>query len=138
MNAEIMNLAVRGAPRILLRLEGLAVLVVALGAFMEFDGADAVGLRWWAAALIFLAPDLSMLGYLAGPRIGAILYNAAHSYVAPLVIGALAFHALDRAPFALCLLWIAHIGFDRALGYGLKYASAFGDTHLGRIGRNAT
>ncbi|HMN72620.1 MAG TPA: DUF4260 domain-containing protein [Rhodoblastus sp.] len=133
-----MRPGVAGAPRILLRLEGLAVLAVALLAFVAFDGAAALGLRWWALIPVFLAPDLSMLAYLAGPRIGAIVYNAAHSYVAPLVIGALAFHALGRAPVALCLLWIAHIGFDRALGYGLKYASGFGDTHLGSIGRRRT
>jgi hypothetical protein len=99
------------------------------------DGAGAIGLRWWLLIPVFFAPDLSMLGYLAGPRVGAILYNAAHSYVAPLALGALAIHAPGRAPFALCLLWLAHIGFDRALGYGLKYGSAFSDTHLGHIGR---
>lgn len=135
MNVQAMSPAVAGAPRVLLRLEGLTVLAVAAFAFVASDGAGAIGLRWWLLIPVFFAPDLSMLGYLAGPRVGAILYNAAHSYVAPLALGALAIHAPGRAPFALCLLWLAHIGFDRALGYGLKYGAAFSDTHLGHIGR---
>ena len=137
MNAEVVRFAVAGAPRIMLRVEGLAILLIATLAFVELDGSSALSLRWWWLAPIFFAPDLSMLGYVLGPRIGSVLYNAAHNYAAPLVIGAFAFHSLDRASFALCLLWIAHIGFDRALGYGLKYASGFSDTHLGRIGKPA-
>ncbi len=133
MTAETINAS--GAPRILLRLEGLIVLLLAALAFVEFDGQGALGLSWWFLPLVFFAPDLSMLGYFDGPRIGAIAYNAAHTYALPIVIGAFAFHALSRAPFALCLVWIAHIGFDRALGYGLKYTSGFSDTHLGRIGK---
>lgn len=135
MDAEVMSPAVAGAPRILLRSEGLAVLVAAGAAFLVSDGASAIGLSWWMLIAVFFAPDLSISGYLAGPRAGAILYNAVHSYIAPLALGAFAFHALGRAPFALCLLWLAHIGFDRALGYGLKYRTGFSNTHLGRIGR---
>jgi ABC-type phosphate/phosphonate transport system permease subunit len=86
-------------------------------------------------ALLFLLPDLSMLGYLAGPRIGARVYNVAHSYLVPLGIGALGL--LVALPFALplALIWAAHIAFDRALGFGLKYEAGFGFTHLGRVGR---
>jgi uncharacterized protein DUF4260 len=76
-----------------------------------------------------------MLAYLAGPRAGAIAYNLAHTYVLAAALTLAGFFA--GAPIAAAggLIWIAHIGFDRALGYGLKYSSAFGDTHLGRIGR---
>jgi hypothetical protein len=84
-------------------------------------------------AVLFFAPDVSFAGYLAGPRVGAALYNVAHSYVAPLAL-ATTLLALGAGP-NLVLVWAAHIGFDRALGYGLKYPSGFGDTHLGRIGR---
>ena len=84
---------------------------------------------------LFLAPDLSMLGYLAGPRVGALTYNTVHNLVlalAALGIGWLA----GMAPLALAgAVLVAHVGLDRALGYGLKHATGFGDTHLGRIGR---
>ena len=118
-----------GVPRILLRLEGLAVLAAATVAYA------ASGQPWWLFAVLFFVPDVAMAAYLAGPRIGAVAYNAAHSYIGPVALG-LAGYLSGRTPIAaLALIWVAHIGFDRALGYGLKYASAFGDTHLGRIGR---
>jgi len=121
--------AVSGGVRTLLRLEGLVVLGAAVAAYAQF------GAGWGMFALLLLAPDLAVLGYLAGPRVGAALYNAAHSYVgavALLVLGVLA-----AMPWAVAggLIWCAHIGLDRALGYGLKYGSDFGATHLGRIGR---
>ena len=121
--------AAHGTPRTLLRLEGLAVLGGALIAY------DQSGAGWGAFALLFMLPDLSMLGYLRGARTGALLYNAAHSYLGPAVLTA--FGALAPQPVALTggLIWLAHIGFDRMLGYGLKYPEGFGATHLGRIGR---
>ena len=120
----------RGGVRALLRLEGACVLALCLFAYARMDGA------WGVFALCFLLPDLAMLGYLAGARIGAIAYNLAHAYPLPLAL--LAAGALLDERFALlaAVIWIAHIGFDRALGYGLKYATAFNHTHLGRIGRN--
>lgn len=121
--------AVSGGVRTLLRLEGVVVLGAAVAAYAQF------GAGWGMFALLLLAPDLALLGYLAGPRAGAALYNAAHSYVgavALLVLGVLA--AMSWA-VAGGLIWCAHIGLDRALGYGLKYGSDFGATHLGRIGR---
>ena len=121
--------AVVGGVRLLLRVEGVVVLAAALAAYAQF------GLGWGVFALWLLVPDLSLLGYLAGPRVGAALYNAAHSYVGPVAL--LALGVLAAMPWAVAggLIWCAHIGLDRALGYGLKYASGFGLTHLGRIGR---
>lgn len=85
-------------------------------------------------AALFLAPDVAFLGYLAGPRVGAAAYNTTHSTLGPLALAAIGvLYAPDAMPLAL--IWLAHIGFDRALGYGLKYGSAFADTHLGRVGR---
>ncbi len=121
----------RGMPLALLRLEGAAVLGVSVLAYMQ------AGESWWLFALLFLAPDLSMLGYLAGPAAGAGAYNAVHSYILPLLLGALAVLVGSHPLFALAAIWTGHIGFDRLLGYGLKYPSGFGDTHLGRIGRKA-
>lgn len=119
----------RRAACALLRLEGAVVLGAALAAYAQF------GAGWGVFALWLLVPDLSLLGYLAGPRTGAALYNAAHSYVGPVLL--LALGVLAAMPWAVAgsLIWLAHIGVDRALGYGLKYAAGFAATHLGRIGR---
>ena len=115
-----------GAPVLfLLRFEGLAV--AALSALLYAR----TGASWWLFAALWLAPDLSMLGYLAGPRWGMSTYNAIHSYVTPitLALAALLLHSTGLLPIAL--IWVNHIGVDRLLGYGLKYAAGFGFTHLG-------
>ncbi|MGE0792512.1 MAG: DUF4260 domain-containing protein [Sandaracinaceae bacterium] len=119
----------RGGARVLLRIEGLAAMSAAVIGFHFLGGS------WAIFAALFLVPDLSLLGYRAGPRVGAILYNAGHSLIGPalLAAGALAFGAPTLVLGAL--VWVAHIGFDRALGYGLKHTDAFTSTHLGRIGR---
>jgi hypothetical protein len=118
-----------GAVRIVLRLEGLSVFVAACAAYSKF------GPGWGTFALFFLTPDLSLFGYLAGPKIGALSYNLAHSYSG--AVACLAAGFVFTAPMILCtgIIWCAHIGFDRALGYGLKYSDGFSFTHLGRIGR---
>lgn len=121
--------AARGGVRTTLRLEGAALLLCALVAYQQ------VGAGWGAFALLVLVPDLSMLGYLRGPRAGALLYNAAHSTIGPAALIALGALAAQPVALAVGLVWLAHIGFDRLLGYGLKYGTAFGDTHLGRVGR---
>lgn len=117
--------AVTGAPRTWLRLEGLAVFALALLLYARG------GHSWMLLVVLFLAPDLSFLAYLAGPRIGSLGYNLAHSYVGPCIAAALPL-ATGRPPVP-ALIWAAHIGFDRALGYGLKYPADFADTHLGRL-----
>ena len=94
------------------------------------------GFSWWLFALLILAPDLSMLGYLAGPRFGAATYNALHILIAPLVLLLAGALLAGRVTTAVALIWIAHIAIDRALGYGLKLPTSFQDTHLGRIGRD--
>jgi uncharacterized protein DUF4260 len=114
-------------PRVWLRLEGVSVFVLA--AILYYRG----GHSWLLFAGAFLAPDLSLIAYLGGPRVGAIAYNVVHSYVGPVLIAGLAF--LSGRPPVAALIWAAHIGLDRAVGYGLKYQTGFGDTHLGRIGR---
>ena len=117
------------APVALLRLEGLCALSASAFAY------HTLGFGWWQFGLLFLVPDLSMLGYLAGKRMGAALYNLGHTYVVAASFGAVCWLADVRAGVGPALIWIAHIGFDRGLGYGLKQASGFGDTHLGVLGR---
>lgn len=116
-----------GAVRGLLRLEGLAVLALCICIYAWG------GHSWMLLAMLFLLPDVSFAAYLAGPRVGAIGYNLLHSYVGPAVLAG-AFVAANRPP-VIALVWAAHIGFDRFLGYGLKYPTGFRDTHLGTIGR---
>lgn len=122
---------VTGVPKALLRLEGLAVLALSAAAYAQY------GSGWLVFAIFILAPDLSMLGYLGGKKFGAAAYNFGHSYLFALPF--LAVGILAHQPLAITagLIWTAHIGFDRALGYGLKYGEGFGFTHLGRKGRDA-
>ena len=112
----------------LLRLEGLAVAAVSALLYARS------GASWWLFAALWLVPDLSLLGYLGRPCRAARIYNAFHSYLAPAVLGLGAFllHSNELVPIAL--IWANHIGVDRLLGYGLKYADGFGWTHLGLIG----
>jgi hypothetical protein len=118
-------------PRLLLRLEGLALFILATWAF-AYTGAS-----WWLYAILFLIPDLSFAGYLAGPRPGAVAYNALHTTLGPAILAGLGLFLDHSMLIGIAAIWAAHIGFDRMLGYGLKYTSGFNDTHLGRIGRQA-
>lgn len=120
---------VTGMPRTWLRLEGAALLMASIVAFGWQLGS------WWVFAATFLVPDLAMVGYLAGPVIGARAYNLVHSYVGPIFLAmyGIGIGRSDVVPWAL--IWFAHIGLDRMLGLGLKYDSAFAETHLGTIGR---
>jgi hypothetical protein len=120
-----------GGVRTLLRLEGLALAVACMVFYSYFEGS------WWMFALLLVVPDLSFLGYLRGPRVGAAAYNAAHAAILPMLLGIVAMVTSSALAMHLSLIWCAHIGFDRALGYGLKYDAGFSFTHLGRIGKDA-
>ena len=121
--------AVTGAVRVTMQAEGLAICAVAILIYFRAE------YSWREFALLFLVPDLSMLGYLTGRRIGAFAYDVAHSYVGPASLAALALLIATPAAMPIALIWIAHIGLDRMLGFGLKYGTGFGYTHLGRLGR---
>ena len=123
--------AVSGTPRLLLRIEGAALLAGAL-VFYPLTGGT-----WLLFAVLILAPDLSFLAYLIGPRIGALAYNAVHTTIGPIALTLVGFHVSSYGVIAVALIWLAHIGADRMLGYGLKYDAGFAFTHLGRIGRAA-
>jgi len=114
-----------------LRLEGIALGLICIWLY-SFSGQP-----WWLFAVLFLAPDLSMLGYLGGPRVGAVAYNLVHSWAVAAALAVAGWHLWgdDSLLLSLALILGAHIGLDRALGYGLKLPTGFHDTDLGRIGK---
>ena len=105
-------------PSVLIRLEGAAVLALSVLIYRQDQ------FSWLLFAAFFLAPDLSMLGYLANVRVGASVYNFVHTLFAPGVLIAIANVAFKRQLSPFALIWIAHIGFDRMLGFGLKFRLA--------------
>jgi len=113
-------------PRLLLHLEGATILLLSVLIYSRAHS------HWGLFALLFFAPDIFMLGYLANPRIGAALYNLVHTLTLPGLLAAFSLlHAPQFLPYSL--IWVAHIGLDRMLGYGLKYPTQFKDTHLQHV-----
>ena len=119
---------VTGGLRGLLRLEGLALFAGAIALYAASDHS------WLLFAALLLVPDVSFAAYLAGPRVGAFCYNLVHTTIGPIALWVAGAIVASPVSFAVALIWLAHIGIDRALGYGLKYEAGFGFTHLGRVG----
>jgi hypothetical protein len=111
------------------RAENLAIAAAVVAAFVHLH------FSWWWLPVLFIAFDISMVGYLAGDRVGAISYNAAHAYIVPaaLLLGYVL--SGERWCAFVGLLSAFHIAGDRLGGYGLKFTSGFQDTHLGKIGK---
>jgi Domain of unknown function (DUF4260) len=114
-------------PAAMLRVEGATIVAGSLLLYWTGGGS------WWLFALLLLAPDLSMLGYLAGPRVGAVTYNAFHIYPLPAALGFVGLFVGAPLAVSVALVWFAHIGMDRLLGYGLKYPTDFKETHLQKV-----
>jgi hypothetical protein len=127
--AQLSTPAVTGGPVRIVRAEGVVLLATALAAY--FAGLDE---PWWLVPVLLFVPDVFMAGYARSSRTGALLYNAAHSYPAPALLALIATMADEPLWQGVALVWFAHVGMDRTLGYGLKYDTDFKDTHLGRIG----
>ncbi len=119
--------SVIGGPRMLLRLEGLVLLVASIAVFA------AQGQDWWIYPALLFVPDIFMLGYLRNTKFGSILYNLGHSYPAAALVTAVGFIFGSTLTVALGAIWFGHIGLDRMLGYGLKYGKSFKHTHLGDL-----
>jgi hypothetical protein len=122
------NGVVKTWPRLLLQIEGAAILGSSMWAYSRAKQ------NWWTFAALLLLPDLGMAGYLADTKIGSILYNTVHTETPPILMLCTAFARSDNTLAGVALIWLAHIGMDRMLGYGLKYGTAFSHTHLGIIG----
>jgi hypothetical protein len=115
------------APALLLRLEGVALLGAAVALYGH------LGAGWWLFVVLLLAPDLGLVGYALGPVVGARTYNLTHTLSVPLALGAAGLILQAPTVAAIALIWVAHIGMDRAVGYGLKYPTSFRETHLQRV-----
>jgi hypothetical protein len=115
-------------PKILLQVEGACIFGSTIWAYSR------LGQSWWTFAAILLVPDLGMVGYLANTSLGAVLYNSVHTESPPILLLCTAVARDDKKIMGLALCWLAHIGMDRMLGYGLKYGTGFSHTHLGIIG----
>ncbi|WP_312529990.1 DUF4260 family protein [Paracoccus sp. (in: a-proteobacteria)] len=113
------------------RIEGAIIAAIAL-IISVMAGA---GWSWWLWLVVLLLPDLSMAGYLAGPVRGAFVYNLFHLYASGLVLVLLGMLVGQVDLITLGLLWLAHVGIDRAIGFGLKRPEGFSQTHLGQIDR---
>lgn len=114
-------------PKAILRVEGGGLLVAAVVGYAQLD------VSWWIFAVLFLVPDLGLLGYAASHRVGATTYNLTHTLSLPLLLGATSLAVGWVTAGAVALIWLAHIGMDRTFGYGLKYPTSFRDTHLQRV-----
>ncbi len=114
-------------PNILLHLEGLSVLAAAIVAYAHQGGSI-----WLFLALLFV-PDIAMLAYKINVRIGSIAYNALHFYALPIVLAGTALATNTPAVLLVALVWFAHIGMDRLMGFGLKYSTEFKDTHMQHV-----
>lgn len=118
---------------ILLRSEGLALLVASIAAYRWMIDAQPGALGWWSFTALFLVPDLAMLGFLRSPALGNRSYNLAHTESIPAALLGVALLLNSPALASAAVIWLAHVGFDRAAGYGLK-VGRFNATHLGVIG----
>jgi hypothetical protein len=119
---------VTGRPLTWLRIEGLAVAGAALVLFAT------TGRPWWLIPALFMVPDLSWLGYFAGPQVGAWIYNLAHTAPLPLALLAAGAGWHISALTVAGVVGLLHLGLDRLLKYGVKYDHSFGITHLGAHG----
>jgi hypothetical protein len=124
---DVYSGCVHGSVRSTLRFEALAILAMLVVLYWRLHA------NWILFAVLLLAPDIAMLGYLRDTRIGAWCYNAFHTYTAPVLCLAASLYIHALLPVAI--VWGAHIAMDRALGYGLKYEDSFRHTHLGPIGQ---
>ena len=118
--------------KIILRCEEAAMAIIAIY-FLSFYN---LGLPVWLWIILFFAPDIGMLGYLISTKAGAFTYNILHHKAVAILIFAIGYGVHSNVCSAIGILLFAHSSFDRMLGYGLKYADSFENTHLGKIGRN--
>ena len=114
-------------PRIMLHLDGAGIFIASIILYAQLD------LAWWIYPLLLLVPDVFAVGYLAGQEVGAFVYNIGHLYIVPIALGIIALLSGWTFGIGIAIIWVGHIAMDRAVGYGMKYASDFKATHLKRV-----
>lgn len=126
-----MNTAIKtnkmSLPGGLLRLEGLGVLGTAVFLYSQAE------FSWLTFVLLLLWPDIAIAAYAINLKTGSMVYNLIHTYFFPLLLAGVAITADFPLGYQFALIWLAHIGMDRMVGYGLKYPTDFKDTHLNRV-----
>lgn len=128
-SARERSLVAPPSTRTWLRLEGVATFVAGLAIFAWSGGPLLLAIP------LLLVPDISAIGYLRGPRLGALTYNLVHNWATGLAVLGLGVWAANSVLILAGAILIAHVGMDRAAGYGLKLPTSFHETHLGRIGK---
>lgn len=118
--------------KMLIRIEELFVALLAFYLFLGLDYA------WWWFFVLLLAPDISMIGYLVNPQVGAVAYNVVHHKGTAIALFIVGSYLLVPWVQLIGLILLGHSSLDRVLGYGLKYADSFQHAHLGVIGRGPT
>lgn len=113
--------------KILLHLEGLAVLFLSIYLYGYFQ------FNWFLFIVLLFVPDIAIVGYAVSNKVGAYVYNMAHTYTVAIVILIIGLILKSEILFSIGLIWTAHIGMDRMVGYGLKYPTSFKDNHLNRM-----
>ena len=116
----------------IIKLEELAMLGCSIYALYELD------VQWWWYLLLALGPDISMVGYLGGNKLGAALYNLFHHKAVAIAVAFIGILLSETTLIILGLILFGHSSMDRMFGYGLKYDDGFKHTHLGMIGKAET
>jgi len=115
------------SPKKHIHIEGAFVFLASLYFYWQLGGG------WGMFLLLLLVPDIAMIGYLKDKTVGLALYNLAHNYLFPLLVGMFGYSQGNETVMLIALIWVAHIGMDRTLGYGFKYPTDFKDTHISRL-----
>lgn len=118
---------VTGRPLKFLRVDGLVLFAMAIVLFFFTDQ------PWWIIPVLLFVPDIFMAGYARSTKTGALIYNLGHSYALPALTVLAGWLCTSEITLAIGLIWFAHVGMDRAAGYGLKYDEDFKHTHLGNL-----
>ncbi len=111
-----------------LKLEEFGMFIFSFLMFYNLD------VSWWWFIILILTPDISMVGYIWGVRIGALIYNLFHHKGIAILLIIIGYYFDEKITMMAGIILFGHSSMDRIFGYGLKYKKGFKFTHLGKIG----